>query len=155
MSLERHVCRLPLLCGRPCSTSSIRTCTQKNVESLFWFCHGEKSDVQCRKDPVNLFSSSQIHCGWWLHRILWAETELLWLSLSSRSHVVCFLGGRESVSWCFLGYNHLYGHRHIKLYSHLDDTIAQLIREIRSDYHYIPGFKKCDLECIVNYISTL
>ena len=61
----------------------------------------------------------------------------------------------ESVPWCFLGYNHLYGLRHIKLYSHLDDTIAQLIREIRSDYYYIPGFKKCDLEHIVNYISTL
>ena len=58
----------------------------------------------------------------------------------------------ESVPWCFLGYNHLYGHRHIKLYNHLDDTIAQLIREIRSDYYYIPGFKKCDLEYIVNYI---
>ena len=41
-----------------------------NVDSLFWFCYGEKSDVQCRKDPINLFSSSQIHCGWWLHRIL-------------------------------------------------------------------------------------
>ena len=35
MSLEGHVCQLPLLCGWPCSTSSIRTCTQKNVESLF------------------------------------------------------------------------------------------------------------------------
>ena len=41
-----------------------------NVDSLFWFCYGEKPDVQCRKDPINLFSSSQIHCGWWLHRIL-------------------------------------------------------------------------------------
>ena len=61
----------------------------------------------------------------------------------------------ESGTLCFLGYNHLYGHRHIKLYSHLDDTIAQLIREIRSDYYYIPGFEKCDLEYIVNYISTL
>ena len=61
----------------------------------------------------------------------------------------------ESVSWCFLGYNHLYGQGHIQLYSHLDDTIAQLIREIRSDYYYVSGFKKCDLEYIVNYISTL
>ena len=48
----------------------------------------------------------------------------------------------ESVPWCFTGYNHLFGHRHIKLYSHLDDTFAQLTREIRSDYYYIPGFKK-------------
>ena len=54
----------------------------------------------------------------------------------------------ESVPWCFRGYNHLCGHRHIKLYSYLDDTIAQLIRE-RSDYYYIPVFKKCDLEYIV------
>ena len=54
-----------------------------------------------------------------------------------------------------LGYSHLYGHRHIKLYSHLDNTTAQIIREIRSDYYYVPGFMKCDLEYIVNYISTL
>ena len=33
----------------------------------------------------------------------------------------------ESVPWCFLGYHHLYVHRHIKLYSHLDDTMTQLI----------------------------
>ena len=45
-------------------------------------------NVQCRKDPVNLLSSSQIHCGWWLHRVLWAGTEILWLSLSSRPYVV-------------------------------------------------------------------
>ena len=35
IEVEGHVCRLPLLCGRPCSTSSICLCTQKNVESLF------------------------------------------------------------------------------------------------------------------------
>ena len=58
----------------------------------------------------------------------------------------------ESVSWCFLGYNYLYGHRHIKLCSHLDDTIAQ---QIRSDYYYISGFKKHDLKYIVNYTSTI
>ena len=43
----------------------------------------------------------------------------------------------ECVYWCFLGYNHLYGHRHIKLYSAIDKAVAQLIKEIRSD---IPGF---------------
>ena len=32
--------------------------------------------------------------------------------------------------------------------------LAQLIREIRSDYYYVPGFKKCNLEYIVNYTST-
>ena len=58
----------------------------------------------------------------------------------------------ESVSWCFLGYNHLYGHRHIKLYSAIDKAMAQLIREIRSDYFYIPGF---NTEYIVNQTSSL
>ena len=61
----------------------------------------------------------------------------------------------ESVSWCFLGYNHLHSHRHIKLYSVIDKAMAQLIREIRSDYFYIPGFNSCELEYIVNQASTL
>ena len=43
---------------------------------------------KARKTQLILFSSSQVHCGWCLHRILWVETKLLWLSLSSWSHVV-------------------------------------------------------------------
>ena len=61
----------------------------------------------------------------------------------------------DSVSWCFLGYNHLYGHRHITLCSVLDKAMAQLIREIRSDYFYIPVFNSCELEYIVNQASAL
>ena len=61
--------------------------------------------------------------------------------------------GAESVPWCFLGYNHFFGHRHIKLSSSSGIAIAYLIREIRSGpcnmLCCIPGFDNCDLELIV------
>ena len=36
----------------------------------------------------------------------------------------------ESVYHVFIGYNHLFGHRHIKLYSHSDDTFCTINKKL-------------------------
>ena len=56
--------------------------------------------------------------------------------------------------WCFLGYNHLFGFRHVRSYCNLDYALAGLIRKIRNDYLCIPGFECSELEQIVYTAST-
>ena len=60
--------------------------------------------------------------------------------------------GAESAPWCFFGNNHIFGHRHIKI---SDIVIAYLIREIRSDDCFVPGFDSCELEFMVGQASTI
>ena len=55
--------------------------------------------------------------------LLWAAKKCL----SSPERTV-FAILHESVGWCFLCYNHVFGHRHIKLYSSIDIVIAQLVK---------------------------
>ena len=56
--------------------------------------------------------------------------------------------------WCFLGYNHLFGFRHVRSYCNSDCALAGLIREIRNDYLCIPGFDYSELEQVVYTAST-
>ena len=49
--------------------------------------------------------------------------------------------------WCFLGYNILFGFRHVRSYRKSDYALAGLIiREIRNDYLCIPGIECSELE---------
>ena len=70
-------------------------------------------------------------------------------------YVQSSVGLSLSVPWCFLGYNHIFVHRHIKMYSSSDIAIAYLIREIRSNHCFIPGFDNCELDFIVGQASKL
>ena len=51
--------------------------------------------------------------------------------------------------WYFLGYNCLFGFRHVRSYFNLDYALAGLIREIRNDYLCIPGFECSELEQVL------
>ena len=56
--------------------------------------------------------------------------------------------------WCFLGYNHLFGFRHVRSYRESDYAFAGLIREIRNDYLCILGIECSELEQVVYTAST-
>jgi len=83
LSQERTVCWLPMLCRWSCSTCPISLCTQKNVEDMLWVCCWKEFGVQCWEDSIDMFLPTQIYCGWWLHWILWAETD----SVSHLGHI--------------------------------------------------------------------
>ena len=57
--------------------------------------------------------------------------------------------------WCFLGYNHLFGFRHVRSYCNTDYALAGLTREIRIDYLCIHGFECSELEQVVYRLCTL
>jgi len=59
-----------------------------------------------------------------------------------------------SVPWTFLGYNCCFGFRHVKVYCNSDNVLAGLIREIRNDFLYVPGFELSELEEFVYVAST-
>jgi len=59
-----------------------------------------------------------------------------------------------SVPWTFLGYNCCFGFRHVKVYCNSDNALAGLIREIRNDFLYVPGFELSELEEFVYVAST-
>ena len=57
----------------------------------------------------------------------------------------------------FLGplvYNCCFGFRHVKVYCNSDNALAGLIREIRNDFLYVPGFELSELEEFVYVAST-
>jgi len=59
-----------------------------------------------------------------------------------------------SFPWTFLGYNCCFGFRHVKVYCNSDNALAGLIREIRNDFLYVPGFELSELEEFVYVAST-
>jgi len=46
------------------------------------------------------------------------------------------------------------GFRHVKVYCNSDNALAGLIREIRNDFLYVPGFELSELEEFVYVAST-
>ena len=66
-----------------------------------------------------------------------------------------FTVSAQSCNSNFIGYNFLYGHTHCKHYKHGHIVFSQLIREIRSDESYIPGFSTDELDIIVSTSSTM
>jgi len=58
-----------------------------------------------------------------------------------------FCGAESSPCFFFFCYNHIFGHRHIKMYSS-DIAIAYLLREIRSDHCFVPGFDIVNLSLL-------
>ena len=59
-----------------------------------------------------------------------------------------------SFPWTFLGYNCCFGFRHVKVYCNSNNALAGLIREIRNDFVYVPGFQLSELEEFVYVAST-
>ena len=59
-----------------------------------------------------------------------------------------------SFPWTFLGYNCCFGFRHVKVYCNSDNALAGLIREIRNDFLYVPGFELSELKEFVYVAST-
>ena len=59
-----------------------------------------------------------------------------------------------SFPWTFLGYNCCFGFRHVKVYCNSDNALAGLIREIRNDFLYVPGFQWSELEEFVYVAGT-
>ena len=57
--------------------------------------------------------------------------------------------------WTFLGYNCCFGFRHVKVYCNSDNALAGLIREIRNDFLYVPGFQLSELEEYLYVVSYL
>jgi len=58
-----------------------------------------------------------------------------------------------SVPLSFLGYNCCFGFRHVKVYCNSDNALAGLIREIRNDFLYVPGFELIELDEFV-YVAS-
>ena len=52
----------------------------------------------------------------------------------------------------FIGYNFLYGSRHVKQYSDFEVGCSKIVRELRTAY--IPGFDQSELNLFVDHIST-
>ena len=52
----------------------------------------------------------------------------------------------------FIGYNFLYGSRHVKQYSDYEVGCSKIVRELRTAY--IPGFDQSELNLFVDHIST-
>jgi len=59
-----------------------------------------------------------------------------------------------SFPWTFLGYNCCFGFRHVKVYCNSANALAGLIREIRNDFLYVPGFELSELQEFVYVAST-
>ena len=66
-----------------------------------------------------------------------------------------FTVSAQSCNSNFIGYNFLYGHTHCKHYKHGYIVCSQLMREIRSEEFYIPGFSTDELDIIVSTSSTM
>ena len=77
--------------------------------------------------------------------------------ISHASPLICsiFTVSAQSCNSNFIGYNFLYGHTHCKHYKHGYIVFSQLMREIRSDEFYIPGFSTDELDIIVSTSSTM
>ena len=160
--LEMYTCAQAV--PKPVCTSSVQEvakqqlqCT-RSVQACTHAAHklatGLGTYVHCQ--PVSKLGHSNFHSrARGIHDIIFSRFCMMFNAcISHASHLIhsIFTVSAHSCNSNFIGYNFLYGHTHCKHCKHIHCLYSRLIRKIRSDEFYIPGFST---DHIVSTSSTM